>query len=49
MNIAVNKTRAWKKLDGHYKTMKKTQMRDMFAEDDSRADKYTLQLENMRG
>ena len=48
MNIAVNKTRAWKKLDGHYKTMKKTQMRDMFAEDDSRADKYTLQLENMR-
>ena len=48
MKAPVNKTKAWKKLGWHYKTMKKTQMRDMFAEDDARAERYTLQLENLR-
>ena len=47
MRETVNKTKAWKKLEEHYKTMKKTQMRDMFDEDKNRAQKYTLQLENM--
>lgn len=42
-----NKSKAWAKLDGIYRRFKKTQMKDLFAADEKRAEKYTLQLENM--
>lgn len=43
----INKTRAWKRLEKHAKKMRKVEMRDMFAEDAKRAEKYTLSLDNM--
>lgn len=43
----INKTKAWKKLEGHYKNIKKIHMRDMFAEDKDRAQKYTINLDAM--
>lgn len=42
-----NKTKAWKHLESVYKRFYKTQMKDLFAADAARADKYSLQLENM--
>ncbi len=47
MNKTVNKTRAWKKLERHYRWFKKTKMRDLFDKDPARAERYTLTLENM--
>lgn len=41
------KTKAWSKLESLYKNFKNTQMKDLFAADDKRAEKYSLQLENM--
>ena len=38
----VNKTRAWKRLEHHYKTM-----RDMFAKDPQRAERYSINLDAM--
>ena len=36
-----------KKLQKHYESCKNVHMRDLFAEDEKRAEKYTLSLENM--
>ena len=47
MTSAVNKLRAWKKLEHHAKKMKKIEMRDLFAEDNKRASKFSLQLESL--
>lgn len=41
------KTKAWKQLDNVYKRFQKTQMKDLFAKDSHRAEKYSLSLENM--
>ncbi len=43
----VNKTRAWKRLEHHYKTMRKVEMRDMFAKDPQRAERYSINLDAM--
>ncbi|MBO6281891.1 MAG: glucose-6-phosphate isomerase [Alphaproteobacteria bacterium] len=40
-------TKAWNQLESVYKHFKDTQMRDLFASDANRAEKYSLQLENM--
>lgn len=42
-----DKTKAWKHLDSVYKHFKDVQMRDLFASDVKRAEKYSLQFENM--
>lgn len=42
-----NKTKAWKKLESEYKRIKKTQMRELFAKDPQRADKYTVKLNDL--
>ena len=34
-----NKLKSWGKLDGVYRRFKKTQMKDLFAADENRADK----------
>ena len=47
MNKAVNKTLAWKKLSLHYRLHKKDEMRDLFAKDKNRAEKYTVSLGNL--
>ena len=47
MNKPVNKTHAWKKLAAHYRWHKNDQMKDLFAQDDKRASKYTLNLGNL--
>ncbi len=43
----ISKTRAWKKLEKHARTMRKVEMRDMFAKDNKRGEKYSVSLENM--
>ena len=45
--MTVNKTKAWKKLAGHYKHVKNLEMRDLFEADSKRAEKFTLQLDNI--
>ena len=42
-----NKLKSWGKLDSVYRRFKKTQMKDLFAADENRADKYSLKLENL--
>lgn len=42
-----NKDKAWKNLEKEYKRFKNVQMRDLFAADDKRAMKYTLQLKDL--
>lgn len=42
-----NKPKAWKKLEAEYKRFKKVQMRDLFKNDEKRAQKYTLKLKDM--
>lgn len=42
----VNKSKAWKKLESHYKRIKKFEMREMFAKDVDRACKFTLGLDD---
>ena len=42
-----SKTKAWKHLENVYKHFSETQMKDLFASDAHRAEKYTLQLENI--
>ena len=42
-----NKLKSWGKLESLYRSFKKTQMKDLFAADENRADKYTLKLENL--
>ena len=45
--MTVNKTRAWKKLASHYKHIKNVEMKDMFDADPKRAEKLTLNLDNI--
>ena len=47
MEMTVNKTRAWKKLASHYKHIKNVEMKDMFDADPKRAEKLTLNLDNI--
>lgn len=47
METAVNKTKAWKKLASHYRHVKKIEMRDLFDADSHRAEKFSLQLDNI--
>ena len=42
-----NKPKAWKKLETEYKRFKNVQMRDLFIQDEKRALKYTLKLNDM--
>lgn len=43
----VNKTKAWKKLESHYKHFRKMEMKDLFACDADRAKKFSVNLEAM--
>lgn len=43
----VNKTKAWKKLESHYKHFRKVEMKDLFACDADRANKFSVNLEAM--
>ena len=43
----INKSMQWKKLEKLAKKMRKIEMRDMFEKDNKRAEKYTLELENI--
>ncbi len=43
----VNNLKSWKHLEKCYKKFGKTEMREMFAKDPQRAEKYSLRLENM--
>ncbi len=43
----VNKSRAWKRLENHYKSLRKLEMRDMFKKDPQRAERYNVSLESM--
>ena len=43
----VNKTKAWKKLESHYKHFRKVEMKDVFACDADRAKKFSVNLEAM--
>ena len=43
----INKSMQWKKLEKLAKKMRKIEMRDMFEKDNKRAEKYSLNLENM--
>lgn len=47
MKYVVNKLKQWKKLEKYNKKMKKIHMRDLFEKDETRAEKYTLRLEDM--
>ena len=40
----VNKTKAWKKLESHYKHFRKVEMKDLFACDADRAKKFSVNL-----
>ena len=40
-------TAEWQALQKHYETIKESQMRDMFAKDPERFNKFSLKLENM--
>ena len=42
-----NKLKSWAKLESLYSHFKKMQMKDLFASDERRADKYTIQFENL--
>ena len=41
---AINKSKAWKKLESHAKSMRNVLMKDLFAKDDKRAEKFSLSL-----
>lgn len=43
----INNSRAWKRLEKHYKNIRKTEMREMFEVDPQRAEKYNINLDNM--
>lgn len=47
MKCVVNKLRAWKRLERYCKKMKKIEMRKLFDDDEERAGKFSLQLDNM--
>lgn len=43
----VNKSRAWKRLEKHYKKMRDVEMRGLFRKDPQRAERYNINLESM--
>lgn len=43
----LNKTKQWKKLTSHFKSLEKLKMSDLFDKDKNRAQEFTLQLDNM--
>ncbi len=43
----VDKTKAWKKVASHYKHFKDVEMRDLFDNDAQRAEKFTINFDNM--
>ncbi len=45
--LEVNKLKSWKHLEKCYKKFCKTEMKEMFAKDPQRAEKYSIKLENM--
>nr|WP_315823648.1 hypothetical protein [Paraflavitalea speifideiaquila] len=45
--IKPHRTRAWGKLEDHYKKMNRTHLRELFAEDPERFHKFSLQLEDI--
>ena len=45
--INPTKTRAWKRLKVHYKKMESVHMRDLFAEDPDRFNKFHLTLDDI--
>ena len=45
-NINPTKTKAWKELEDHFKKIKNEHMKDMFNNDDDRAEKFTLKWED---
>ena len=47
MTKQVSKTRAWKKVAAHYKHFKDVEMRDLFDDDKKRAEKFTINLDNL--
>ena len=47
LNKEINKTRAWKHLEKYASKIRKVEMRDMFEKDPKRAEKYSINLENM--
>ena len=44
MEKPINKSRIWKKLARHHRWFKDTQMKDLFASDAKRAEKYSIAL-----
>ena len=42
----INKSKAWKKLESHCKSMRKVLMRDLFEKDSKRAQKFTESLDD---
>lgn len=44
---AVNKSKAWKKLESHYKHFRKVEMKDLFAIDEDRTKKFSVNLDAM--
>lgn len=42
-----NRTKSWQKLESEYKRFKDAQMRDLFAQDEKRAAKYTLSVNDL--
>ena len=45
--LSQNKTKGWKRLEREYKRIKKVQMRNLFEQDERRAEKYTLRLNGL--
>lgn len=45
--IKPHRTKAWSKLEDHYKKISRTHLRELFAEDDDRFNKFSLQLEDI--
>ena len=43
----LTQTSAWKALEAHYATIKDVQMKDMFAEDKERFNKFSLEFEDI--
>lgn len=45
--IKPHRTKAWRKLEDHYKKMRRTHLRDLFAEDPERFRKFSLEVEDI--
>ncbi len=47
MENGANKLKSWKKLQRHYRWVKKIEMKDLFEQDAKRAEKYSIDLDNL--